>query len=119
MLEDFFLLVAEAEPPELEITREDYEIWLEDIELDVSIELERGSLSMTEAEFRWVVLDALQRHIKEAADCDDELEEYVESYNLISALSENGFCPAFEDTISVACRDVIRKWEASPLKEVE
>lgn len=110
ILEVFYILVAEIEYTELEISQEDYKIWCEDVELDVLAELERGELNMTGTEVRWVVLDALHRHMKEAAFFDEVLQEDVESHVLITTLSVNGFCPAFEDEIRAACRDVIRKW---------
>lgn len=119
MLDDIFRLVFEADTFDAEKTPEDYKIWCEDVDIVDRLDLERGSLSMSQTEMRWIVLDAVRRHVKDAVEDDDDLDQDIETHHLVAALSENGFCTAFEDDIRIVSRKVIKSWLSSPLNEVD
>ena len=62
----------------------------------------------------WVVLDVLHREIQVAFDHESELLPFSDEEHVVAALSDSGFCPAFEDEVLEVCRDVMKRWRTSP-----
>lgn len=108
MANSTFRIIAELETFDAGVGKEDYKNWFDDMELEEAIKFPQGNFNMTETEMRWVIFDAIEREIAEDAQLGGP-DEYVEDHNITSALSDNGFCPAFVENIRELCNAAMKQ----------
>ncbi|TBF89166.1 hypothetical protein [Rhizobium leguminosarum] len=108
MASNTFRIIADLDTFDAEMDNEHYKDWFDDMDREKVIELPRGSFNMTDIEMRWVILDAVEREIAEEAQLGGP-DEFVEDHNIISALSDNGFCPAFIEDIRELCNAAMKR----------
>lgn len=114
VFQKLFRIVAEVETFDIEKTHRDYRDWCAEVFIEDRLDIVCGKLSMTDIEMQWVVLSVLHREIQIALDDEAELFIDVDDEHIVSTLSDNGFCPAFQEDVREICRGVLKKWRANP-----
>lgn len=114
VFEKLFRIVAEAETSDVEKTHQDYRDWCAEVFIEDRFDIVCGKLSMTDIEMQWVVLNVLHREAQVCLDNEGELFIDVDDEHIVSALSDYGFCPAFQEDVREICRGVLKKWRANP-----
>jgi hypothetical protein len=110
--EKLFRLVAEVETSDVEKTRQDYFDWCADVDIEDQLDSVCGKLRMTDIEMLWVVLSVIRREVEIAGELDSELPSDADDEHIVSALSDYGFCTAFQDDVRGICGEVLKKWNA-------
>ncbi len=104
-----FNAIAEMEFNDLVSNYDEFSEWTQSFgDVEPFPENECGKLSMSQAEQKWVVLQALTSYAREKRD-DDRFDGLVYGDLIVEALSRNGFAPSFEVNLMSACQDI---WDA-------